>query len=137
MTGTAILTEYAIAPAAIAVFIGGYCQSLFGWDGPLIYAASYLVFIGLHLRGVGEALKVMLVITAIAVLAERAGIPAGVFQVVTTSDAPSTGQEFCENPIVRKLTFTGSTGVGRILLAQASQQVMKCSMELGLSLIHI
>lgn len=69
MTGTAILTEYVIAPAAIAVFIGGYCQSLFGWDGPLIYAASYLVFIGLHLRGVGEALKVMLVITAIAVLA--------------------------------------------------------------------
>jgi succinate-semialdehyde dehydrogenase/glutarate-semialdehyde dehydrogenase len=69
--------------------------------------------------------------TAIAVLAERAGFPAGVFQVVTTSDAPSTGQEFCENPIVRKLTFTGSTAVGRILLAQAADQVMKCSMELG------
>ena len=69
--------------------------------------------------------------TAIAVLAERAGFPAGVFQVLTTSDAPSTGKEFCENPIVRKLTFTGSTAVGRILLAQAADQVMKCSMELG------
>jgi succinate-semialdehyde dehydrogenase/glutarate-semialdehyde dehydrogenase len=69
--------------------------------------------------------------TAIAVLAVRAGFPDGVFQVVTTSDASSTGKEFCENPIVRKLTFTGSTAVGRILLAQAADQVMKCSMELG------
>ena len=46
-------------------------------------------------------------------------------------DAPGTGQEFCENPTVRKLTFTGSTNVGRILLRQAADQVMKCSMELG------
>ncbi|MBU2981527.1 NAD-dependent succinate-semialdehyde dehydrogenase [Lentibacter algarum] len=68
---------------------------------------------------------------ALAVLAERAGIPAGVFNVVTTSDASSTGMEFCENPAVRKLTFTGSTQVGRILLRQAADQVMKCSMELG------
>ncbi len=68
---------------------------------------------------------------ALAVLAERAGIPAGVFSVVTTSDAPSTGQEFCENPAVRKLTFTGSTAVGRLLLKQAADSVMKCSMELG------
>ncbi len=68
---------------------------------------------------------------AMGVLAERAGIPAGVFSVVTTSDAPETGQEFCENPAVRKLTFTGSTQVGRILLRQAADQVMKCSMELG------
>ncbi len=68
---------------------------------------------------------------AMGVLAERAGIPAGVFQVVTTSDASSTGKEFCKNPIVRKLTFTGSTAVGRILLGQAADQVMKCSMELG------
>ncbi len=69
--------------------------------------------------------------TALGVLAERAGIPAGVFNVVTTSDASSTGKEFCENPTVRKLTFTGSTAVGRILLKQAADQVMKCSMELG------
>ena len=68
---------------------------------------------------------------AIGELAVRAGLPAGLFQVVTTSDASSTGKEFCENPTVRKLTFTGSTAVGRILLSQAADQVMKCSMELG------
>ena len=69
MTGTAILLEYMFAPAAIAVFIGAYCNELMGWDGPTVYAAFYLVFVGIHLWGVGEALKVMLVITAIAALA--------------------------------------------------------------------
>lgn len=68
---------------------------------------------------------------ALAVLAERAGIPAGVFSVVTTSDASETGKEFCENDTVRKITFTGSTRVGRILLGQAADTVKKCSMELG------
>ncbi|MBS0125773.1 NAD-dependent succinate-semialdehyde dehydrogenase [Thetidibacter halocola] len=68
---------------------------------------------------------------ALAVLAERAGIPAGVFNVVPSSSSSAVGKEFCENPKVRKLTFTGSTEVGRILLRQAADQVMKCSMELG------
>ncbi len=68
---------------------------------------------------------------AMAVLAERAGVPAGVFSVITSSRASDIGKEFCENPAVRKLTFTGSTEVGRILLRQAADQVMKCSMELG------
>lgn len=68
---------------------------------------------------------------ALGVLAERAGLPAGILNVVTSSDASATGKEFCENPTVRKLTFTGSTQVGRILLKQAADQVMKCSMELG------
>ena len=67
----------------------------------------------------------------LGVLAERAGIPAGVFNVVPSSSASEVGKEFCENPAVRKLTFTGSTEVGRILLRQAADQVMKCSMELG------
>ena len=65
------------------------------------------------------------------VLAERAGIPAGVFNVVPSSSSSAIGKEFCENPAVRKLTFTGSTEVGRILMKQAADQVMKCSMELG------
>ncbi len=65
------------------------------------------------------------------VLAERAGIPAGVFNVVPSSSASAIGKEFCENPKIRKLTFTGSTEVGRILLKQAADQVIKCSMELG------
>lgn len=68
---------------------------------------------------------------AMGKLAEEAGIPAGLFSVVTSSDASGIGKEFCENHTVRKLTFTGSTNVGRILLKQAADQVMKCSMELG------
>ncbi|MDN5785963.1 NAD-dependent succinate-semialdehyde dehydrogenase [Pseudorhodobacter sp.] len=68
---------------------------------------------------------------AMAVLAERAGVPKGLFSVITSKRSSDIGKEFCENPIVRKLTFTGSTEVGRILLRQAADQVMKCSMELG------
>ena len=70
-TGTAILIEYAIAPAAIATFIGAYVESLnlFGiTDGWWVYLAAYAVFIGIHLSGVGEALKVMFVITVIALI---------------------------------------------------------------------
>jgi succinate-semialdehyde dehydrogenase/glutarate-semialdehyde dehydrogenase len=65
------------------------------------------------------------------VLAERAGIPKGVLSIIPSSRSTEIGKEFCENPAVRKLTFTGSTEVGRILLRQAADQVMKCSMELG------
>ena len=68
---------------------------------------------------------------ALAVLAERAGVPAGVFSVITSKRSSEIGREFCENPAIRKLTFTGSTEVGRILLRQAADQVLKCSMELG------
>ena len=68
---------------------------------------------------------------ALAVLAERAGLPAGLFAVLPSSEGSRIGKEFCENKAVRKLTFTGSTEVGRILLRQAADQVMKCSMELG------
>ncbi|SNT73023.1 NAD-dependent succinate-semialdehyde dehydrogenase [Paracoccus seriniphilus] len=68
---------------------------------------------------------------AMAVLAERAGLPKGILSVVTSSRSSEIGKEFCSNPKVRKLTFTGSTEVGRILLRQAADQVLKCSMELG------
>ena len=68
---------------------------------------------------------------ALGVLAERAGIPKGVLSIVPSKSSSEIGKEFCENPIIRKLTFTGSTEVGRILLKQAADQVMKCSMELG------
>ena len=68
---------------------------------------------------------------AMAVLGERAGLPAGILSVVPSTRASDVGQEFCENPTVRKLTFTGSTEVGRTLLRQAAEQVLKCSMELG------
>jgi ethanolamine permease len=69
LTGTAILIEYAIAPAAIANFIGAYVNSLVGWDGWMVYLFFYAVFIGLHLWGVGEALRLMFAITAVAVFA--------------------------------------------------------------------
>lgn len=69
LTGVAILIEYAIAPAAIAVFIGAYCESLFGIGGWIIYLICYLVFMGIHLKGVGEALKMMFVITLVASIA--------------------------------------------------------------------
>ncbi len=68
---------------------------------------------------------------ALAELAERAGVPAGVVNVVTARDPVPVGQELTRNPIVRKLTFTGSTEVGKILLRQAADNVQKCSMELG------
>lgn len=69
LTGTAILIEYSIAPAAIAVFIGGYCESLFGLNGWMVYLSCYLIFMGIHLKGAGEALKIMFVITSVAVIA--------------------------------------------------------------------
>jgi len=69
LTETAVLLEYSIAPAAIAVFIGAYVNELFGLNGPMVYAGAYILFVGIHLMGVGEALKVMMVITGIAVVA--------------------------------------------------------------------
>ena len=68
---------------------------------------------------------------AMGVLADRAGLPKGLLSIIPSSRSSDIGKEFCENPAVRKLTFTGSTEVGRILLRQAADQVMKCSMELG------
>ncbi|WP_343563486.1 NAD-dependent succinate-semialdehyde dehydrogenase [Kiloniella sp. b19] len=68
---------------------------------------------------------------AMAKLAEEAGVPAGIFNVITSSKSAAIGQEFCSNPTVRKLTFTGSTEVGRILMRQGADQIMKLSLELG------
>lgn len=69
--------------------------------------------------------------TAMAVLAQRAGVPDGVMNMVTGSDAAALGLELCTNPKVRKLTFTGSTEVGRILMRQCAQNITKLSLELG------
>jgi succinate-semialdehyde dehydrogenase / glutarate-semialdehyde dehydrogenase len=68
---------------------------------------------------------------ALASLGQRAGLPAGVLNVITTNRAPEVGVELTTNPIVRKLSFTGSTDVGRILMRQASQNIQKLSLELG------
>ncbi|ADG92382.1 ethanolamine transporter [Arcobacter nitrofigilis DSM 7299] len=69
LTGLAILIEYAIAPAAIVIFIGSAVEALLGINGPLVYALFYAVFIAIHLFGAGEALKTMMVISALAVFA--------------------------------------------------------------------
>jgi succinate-semialdehyde dehydrogenase / glutarate-semialdehyde dehydrogenase len=70
---------------------------------------------------------------AVAKLAEEAGLPAGVLNVVTgdADDAPAIGGEMTSNPIVRKLGFTGSTEVGKLLMEQCARQVKKVSLELG------
>lgn len=67
---------------------------------------------------------------ALAVLAERAGIPAGVFSVVT-GHPKDIGGEMTANPIVRKLSFTGSTAVGKLLMQQSASSIKKLSLELG------
>lgn len=67
---------------------------------------------------------------ALAVLAEEAGIPSGVFNIVT-GDAESIGAELTSNPLVRKFSFTGSTAVGKLLMKQCASTVKKVSLELG------
>lgn len=68
---------------------------------------------------------------AMAKLAEDAGLPKGLLSVITSRSSAAIGQEFCSNEKVRKITFTGSTEVGRILMRQSADQIKKTSMELG------
>ena len=68
---------------------------------------------------------------ALAELAGQAGLPPGVFNVVTTRTASAVGGEMTANPIVRKVSFTGSTGIGKLLMQQCAGTVKKTSMELG------
>ena len=95
LTGTAILIEYALAPAAIVTFIGAYVESLdigidAGWP---VYLVFYAVFVGIHLYGVGEALKVTFVITAIAVVALLVFVVAIIpeFSASNLTDIPPDG----------------------------------------------
>ncbi len=68
---------------------------------------------------------------ALAELGARAGIPAGVFNIVTAAHGAEVGGEMCANPLVRKMSFTGSTAVGKLLMRQSADTVKKVSMELG------
>ena len=68
---------------------------------------------------------------AAAELAQRAGLPPGVLNVITASDAPAMGRALCESPAVRHLSFTGSTDVGRLLMAQCAPTIKKLALELG------
>ncbi|MBD9596363.1 NAD-dependent succinate-semialdehyde dehydrogenase [Ensifer sp. ENS05] len=68
---------------------------------------------------------------SLGLLAERAGVPAGVFSVLLSTDSASIGKELTSNDKVRKLTFTGSTEVGRILMRQGADKILKLGLELG------
>jgi succinate-semialdehyde dehydrogenase/glutarate-semialdehyde dehydrogenase len=111
----------------------GVCAAITPWNfpaamitrkaGPALAAGCSMV--------VKPASQTPMTALALAELAARAGVPAGVFNVVTGNDARAIGGTLTSHPLVRKITFTGSTEVGRILLAQAASTIKKCSMELG------
>ncbi|MBM6580719.1 NAD-dependent succinate-semialdehyde dehydrogenase [Microvirga sp. BT689] len=111
----------------------GVCAAITPWNFPN----------GMITRKVGPALaagctmvlkpaaQTPLSALALAVLAERAGVPKGAFSVITTNDAKPIGEEFCHNPKVAKITFTGSTNVGRWLMREAGGSIKRLSLELG------
>ncbi len=110
----------------------GVCAAITPWNfpaamitrkaGPALAAGCAMV--------VKPASQTPLTALAMAVLAERAGVPAGVLSVLT-GDAAAVGGEMTANPIVRKLTFTGSTEIGKQLMAACAATVKKVSLELG------
>jgi succinate-semialdehyde dehydrogenase / glutarate-semialdehyde dehydrogenase len=111
----------------------GVCAAITPWNfpaamitrkaGPALAAGCTMV--------VKPASQTPLTALAIAELAHRAGVPAGVFNVVTGNDTRAIGGTLTGHPLVRKITFTGSTEVGRALLQQSAATIKKCSMELG------
>lgn len=80
---------------------------------------------------VNPAAETPLSALAMAKPAEQAGIPSGVLSILPSTDAVGIGEEFCSNPKMRKISFTGSTNVGRILMRQGADQIKKLSLELG------
>lgn len=111
----------------------GVCAAITPWNfpaamitrkaGPALAAGCSMV--------VKPASQTPLTALALAELARRAGVPAGVFSVLTGNATRPVGNVLTGHRLVRKITFTGSTEVGRVLLAQSAQTVKKCSMELG------
>jgi len=111
----------------------GVCAAITPWNfpaamitrkaGPALAAGCTMV--------VKPASQTPMTALALAELAERAGIPAGVFSVITGNDARAIGGRLTGHGLVRKVTFTGSTDVGRVLLQQSAATIKKCSMELG------
>lgn len=110
----------------------GVCAAITPWNFP---AAMITRKVGPALAAgctmiVKPAEQTPLTALALAVLAEQAGVPRGVLQVVT-GDPVQIGGVLCESPVVRKLSFTGSTEIGRLLMAQCAGTVKKLSLELG------
>lgn len=110
----------------------GVCAAITPWNFPLAMItrkAGAALAAGCPMV-IKPAEETPLSALALAELAQRAGVPPGVFSVVT-GDARTIGGEFTANPTVRKLTFTGSTAVGKILMQQSADTVKKLSLELG------
>jgi len=110
----------------------GVCAAITPWNFP---AAMITRKVGPALAAgctmiVKPAEQTPLTALALAVLAEQAGVPRGVLQVVT-GDPVQIGGVLCASPVVRKLSFTGSTEIGRLLMAQCAGSVKKLSLELG------
>ncbi len=111
----------------------GVCAAITPWNfpaamitrkaGPALAAGCTMV--------VKPASQTPMTALALAALAERAGVPAGVFSVITGNDTRAIGGRLTGHDLVRKVTFTGSTEVGRVLLQQSAATIKKCSMELG------
>lgn len=113
----------------------GVCAAITPWNFPLAMIARKVapaLAAGCTVI-VKPAEQTPLTALALAELAQRAGIPAGVFNVLTGSAASATaiGGELTASPLVRKLSFTGSTEVGRLLMAQCAPTIKKLSLELG------
>jgi succinate-semialdehyde dehydrogenase/glutarate-semialdehyde dehydrogenase len=111
----------------------GVCAAITPWNfpaamitrkaGPALAAGCSMV--------VKPASQTPMTALALGELALRAGVPAGVFNVLTGNDTRAIGGMLTSHKLVRKVTFTGSTEVGRVLLAQSAATIKKCSMELG------
>ena len=111
----------------------GVCAAITPWNfplamitrkaGPALAAGCAMV--------VKPAEATPLCALALEALAHAAGVPKDVFRVVPTTDPVALGKLFCESPIIRKLSFTGSTPVGKVLIAQSAGTVKRLSMELG------
>ena len=104
--------------------------------GAAVAAAGGLLLLGPALA-VGCAMvakpahETPLSMLALAELADRAGLPAGLLSILPGAHAAPIGDEICSNPIVRKFTFTGSTRVGKMLAAKCTETMKRTSMELG------
>ncbi|MFH1805587.1 MAG: NAD-dependent succinate-semialdehyde dehydrogenase [Pseudomonadota bacterium] len=110
----------------------GVCAAITPWNFPtamITRKAAPALAVGCAMV-VKPAMETPFSALAMAVLAERAGLPKGLLSIVT-GDAKEIGAEMTENPIVRKLTFTGSTPVGRLLMRQCADTIKKISLELG------
>ena len=111
----------------------GVCAAITPWNFPsamLARKAAPALAVGCSMVAKPPQ-ETPLSMLAMAELADRAGIPAGLLNILPTSTSRSVGDEMCANPIVRKLTFTGSTGVGKILTKQCADTLKRLSMELG------